>query len=76
MQKAILGIGLKDYLRLKMWKNIVSRTYVIKDLNDEEILRMFYQKELQKTSQHKFRIEKIIEGKGDRLYMAKMLKLN
>ena len=36
-------------------------TYVIKDLNDEEIIATFYQKELQKTNQQEFRIEKVIK---------------
>ena len=29
----------------------------------------FYEKELQKTSQEKFRLEKIIKRKGDKLYV-------
>ena len=36
-------------------------TYVIKDLNYEEIIATFYQKELQKTNQQEFRIEKVIK---------------
>ena len=38
-------------------------TYVIKDLNDEEIIATFYQKELQKTNQQEFKIEKVIKKK-------------
>ena len=34
-------------------------------MNDEEITASFYEKELQKTKQKKFRIEKILKGKGD-----------
>ena len=49
--------------------NTVPWTYVINDLNGEEITGSFYEKELQKTNQEKFRIEKIIERKGDRLYV-------
>ena len=30
--------------------------YVIKDLNDEEIIGTFYEKELQKTNQNEFRM--------------------
>ena len=30
---------------------------------------MFYEKELQKTKQKKFRIEKVIKRKGDKLYV-------
>ena len=32
-------------------KNTVLRTYIINDLNGEEIIRTFYEKELQKTNQ-------------------------
>ena len=49
-------------------KNIVPQTYVISDLNGEKITGSFYEKELQKTSQEKFRIEKVLKRKGDKLY--------
>ena len=42
---------------------------VINDLSGEEITGSFYEKELQKTSQEKFRIEKVIKRKGDKLYV-------
>ena len=38
------------------------------DLNGEPITGSFYEKELQKTSQEKFRIEKAIIRKSDKLY--------
>ena len=44
-------------------------TYVINDLNGEEIIETFYENELQKTSQKEFRIEKVIKRKGDKLYV-------
>ena len=50
-------------------KNTVLWTYLISDLNGEPNTGIFYEKELQKTSQEKFRIEKIINGKGDKLYV-------
>ena len=50
-------------------KNTVPRTYVINDLNDGEIVGTFYEKELQKTNQKEFRIEKVIKRKGDKLYV-------
>ena len=46
---------------IKKVKNTVSWTYVINDLNGEEIMGTFYEKELQKTSQEEFRIEKVIK---------------
>ena len=42
---------------------------MIGDLNGEPIAGSFYEKELQKTSQEKFRIEKVIKRKGDKLYV-------
>ena len=42
-------------------KNEVLWTYVISDLNGEKIARSFYEKELQKTSEEKFRVEKVIK---------------
>ena len=42
-------------------KNTVPRTYVISDLNGEPITGRFYEKELQKTSQGRFRIEKVFK---------------
>ena len=49
-------------------KNTVPWTYVINDLNGEEIIGTFYGKELKKT-QKEFRIEKVIKRKGDKLYV-------
>ena len=43
---------------VKKLKSTVPWTYVISDLNGEEIVGSFYEKELQKTNQKKFRIEK------------------
>ena len=39
-------------------KNTVPWTYVIGDLNGEEIIGTFYEKELQKTNQQEFRLDK------------------
>ena len=50
-------------------KKTVPWTYVISDLNGEPITGRFYEKELQKTSQEKFRIEKVLKRKGDELYV-------
>ena len=50
-------------------KNTVPWTYVISDLNGEEVTGRFYEKEFQKTNQGKFRIEKVIKRKGDKLYV-------
>ena len=50
-------------------KNTGPWTYVINDLNPGEIIGTFYEKELQKTNQKEFRIEKVIKRKGDKLYV-------
>ena len=50
-------------------KNTVPWTYVINDLNGEEITGTFYENELQKTNQKEFRIEKVIKRKGGKLYV-------
>ena len=42
---------------------------MISDLNGEEITESFYEKEFQKTSQEKFRIEKVLKRKDDKLYV-------
>ena len=49
--------------------NIVPWTYVISDLNGEEIVGTFYEKELEKTNQKELRVEKVIKRKSDKLYV-------
>ena len=50
-------------------QNTVPWTYLINDLNGEEIKGSFYEKELKKTDQKEFRIEKVIKRKGNKLYV-------
>ena len=52
---------------IKEVKNNALQSYVINDLNGEEIIGTFYEEELQKTNQKEFRIEKVIKRKGDKL---------
>ena len=54
---------------IKKVKNTVPWTYVTNGLNGEEIMGTFYEKELQKTNEEEFRIEKAIRRKGDKLYV-------
>ena len=54
---------------IKKIKNTVLWTYVINDLNGEEITGTFDEKELQETNQEEFRIEKVITRKGDKIYV-------
>ena len=41
--------------------------YVVSDLTVEEIVGTFNEKELKKTDQKEFRVEKVIKRKGDKL---------
>ena len=50
--------------------NTVTWAYVINDLNGDEIIGTLYEKELQKTNQQEFRIEKIIKKKKGNNYMS------
>ena len=50
-------------------KDTVQQTYATSDLNGEPIAGSFYEKELPKTSQEKFRIGKVLKRKGDKLYV-------
>ena len=50
-------------------KDTVPSTYLISDLNGELIAGSSYQKELQKTSQKEYEIEKVIKRKDDKLYV-------
>ena len=47
-----------DVFVISKIKNTVPWTYVIRDLNDEEIDGTFYEQELQKTNKKEFRTEK------------------
>ena len=54
---------------VKKIKNTVPWTYEIRDLNGEEIVGSFYEKELQKTNQKEFKLEKVIKRKRDKFYV-------
>ena len=54
---------------IKKFKNTVQQTYVINNLNGDKIIGIVYEKELQKTNQQEFRIEKVIKIKGIKLYV-------
>ena len=56
---------------IKKIKNTVPWTYVINDLNGQEIIGTFYENELQGTRQNEFRIKKVIKKKVDKLYVKR-----
>ena len=53
---------------IKQINNTVPWTCVISDLNGKETIGSLYDKELQKNNQKKFRIEKVIKRKENKLY--------
>ena len=63
------SVTLTEVFVIKKVKNTVPWTYIISDLNGEEIIGTFYESELQKTNQKEFRIEKVMKRKGDKLYI-------
>ena len=63
MKKVKLKNWSEESFVIKKVKNTVLLTYFISDLNDEEIVGTFYEKELQKTNQEALRIEKVIKKK-------------
>ena len=54
---------------IKKDKNTVLSTYVLSNHQDDEIFGTFYEKELQKTNQREFKLEKAFKRKGDKLYV-------
>ena len=54
---------------IKKYENTVPQRYVISDLKGEVIVGTFYKKELQKTNQKKFRVEKVIKKKDNKLHV-------
>ena len=72
-----------DHVKISKYKNVFAKGYapnwreeiVVKkinreelvDLNGEEIVGSFYEKELQKTNQKEFKIEKVIKRKRNKL---------
>ena len=60
---------MKKFLLLKKIENTVPWTYVNSDLNGEDIVGSFYERELQKTNQKEFRMKKVIKRKGNKSYV-------
>ena len=54
---------------IKKVKHTVLQTYIINDLNGEEIVGAFYEKEVKKANQKELTIEKVVKRKGDKLYV-------
>ena len=59
----------EEIFMIKEIKNTVPLIYVINDLNGQEIIGTFYDKELEKINQEEFRIEKVNKKKVNKLYV-------
>ena len=59
----------EEVFLIKKVKNTVPSTYIIENVNGEEIAGTFYKKELQKRNRKKFRVVKLVNRKGDKLYV-------
>ena len=59
----------EDVFVIKKVKNTIPWTYFIKDFNGKEVFGTFYEKQLQKTNQKKFTVQKVIKRKRGKLYI-------
>lgn len=57
----------EEIFQISEVQNTVPVTYKLKDLNNEDIKGSFYEKELQKTKQDTYRIEKVLRRKGNEI---------
>ena len=67
LQKTIFQIGLNKFFLIKKLKTLFCGHIILVILTGEEIVGTFYEKELQKTNQKEFRIEKAITKTIDQL---------
>ena len=52
-----------------LFNTVYPWTYMISNLNGEPIIGSFFEKELQKASQEKFRIENVHKRKSEKMYV-------
>ena len=57
---------MEEVFKISKIQLTIPVTYKITDYNGEKIQDSFYEKELQKTSQSTFRIEKVLKRQGDK----------
>ena len=69
--KGYMPNWLEEFFVIKKVKNTAPWTYVINELNGEEITGTFYEKELHRTNQQEFRIEKAIKKKNDKICLKR-----
>ena len=61
----------EDDFVIKKVKKTFLWTYIINDVNGEDIIGTFYEKELQKTNQQRLSTEKVIKRRGNKLYVKR-----
>ena len=69
--KGYKGNSPEQVFLIKKVKELASWTYLIKDINGEDIGGIFIQKEQQKSKQTVSRIEKVIKKNDDKLYVKR-----
>ena len=67
--KGYTSMWSEEIFMIKEVENTAPWTYFINDLNNEETIETFYEKDLQKTNQQEFTIAKVFKKKGDKLYI-------
>ena len=67
LKKDTFQICQKKCLWFKKLKILCSGHMLL--INGKNIVGTFYEKELQKSNQEDFRVEKVIKGKGDKWYV-------
>ena len=67
--------GSEEILVIQKDITAVQLTYVIKDFIWEQLVRTFYERQLNKANQKIFRIGKIIKKKGNKLYLKWKTKI-
>ena len=70
LQKAMFQIGLKTFLRKKNNLKTLGRGHMLLViLTSKKLLEHFTRKNCKETNQKEFRVEKVIKGKGGKLYV-------
>ena len=69
LQKIMLQIGLKKFLLLIKLKTMCCGHMLLTILKAKKLVEHFMKKNCKKTNQDKFRTEKVIERKSDKLYV-------
>ena len=54
---------------IKKVKSTIQWTYILNDLNGEEIVETSYENELQKINPKEYWTEKVMKRKGDKFYV-------